>query len=69
MSRFSSFLTDSRVQSAIGVAVLSAIVLLGARAFQLALAWAVALCGLVVLAGVAVWLVRRQRARRRRPAF
>ena len=30
MSRFSSFLTDSRVQSAIGVAVLSAIVLLGA---------------------------------------
>ena len=64
MSRFSSFLTDSRVQSAIGVAVLSAIVLLGARAFQLALAWAVALCGLVVLAGVAVWLVRRQRARR-----
>ena len=40
MSRLHSFLTDSRVLSAIGVASLSAIVLLGARALQLAMVWA-----------------------------
>jgi len=64
MSRLHSFLTDSRVLSAIGVAALSAIVLLGARALQLAMVWAFAACGLIALAWGAVWLLRRRRARR-----
>jgi type VI secretion system protein ImpL len=63
MSRLHSFLTDSRVLSAIGVASLSAIVLLGARALQLAMVWAFAACGLIALAWGAVWLLRRRRAR------
>lgn len=63
MSRLHSFLTDSRVLSAIGVAALSAIVLLGARALQLAMVWAFAACGLIALAWGAVWLLRRRRAR------
>ena len=63
MSRLHSFLTDSRVLAAIGVAALSAIVLLGARALQLAMVWAFAACGLIALAWGAVWLLRRRRAR------
>ena len=64
MSRFHSLLTDSRVLSAIGVAALSAIVLLGARALHQAMALALAACGLIVLAWAVAWVVRRQRARR-----
>ena len=45
-------------------AVLAAIVLLGARALQLAMAWALGACGLIVVAWAVVWLLRRRRARR-----
>jgi type VI secretion system protein ImpL len=64
MSRIRSFLTDSRFLSAIGIAAVMAFFFLGAKTMKVAMIWAAIASAVILLAWGAVWLFRRQRARK-----
>jgi len=64
MSRITTLLTDSRFLSFIGVLAITAFLFLGANTLKVAMLWAVIASGLILAVWVAVWMIRRQRARK-----
>ena len=64
MQRFWSFLTNSRTLSVIGITALAAFLFVGASTLEVALVWSAVLIGFFLLVWLAVWLVKRWRARR-----
>jgi type VI secretion system protein ImpL len=63
MQRIWQFFLDPRVLAVIGLAALAALLLVGADALRVGLVWAVALLVVLLLAWLAVWAVRRYKAR------
>ena len=64
MQRIWRFLLDSRTLTVIGVAALAGLLLLGADTMKVGLIWVGAVLGLLVVAWLIVWGVRRWRAQR-----
>lgn len=64
MNRIWTFLLNPRVLGVIGLAALAAFLFLGASALQVALVWAAVALGVFVLVWLAVWGVRKLKARR-----
>lgn len=64
MSRIRSLLTDSRFLSFVGIAAVTAFFFLGAKTLKVAMLWAAIASTLILVVWAAVWLVRRQRARK-----
>jgi type VI secretion system protein ImpL len=64
MSRIRSLLSDSRFLSFVGIGAVIAFLLLGAKTIKIAMTWAAIASILVLLIWLAVWLVRRRRARK-----
>ncbi|CAH0348885.1 type VI secretion system membrane subunit TssM [Aquabacterium sp. CECT 9606] len=62
MQRIWQFFLNPKVLTVLGVAALAALLFLGADTLQLGLIWAVAVLGLVALAWLIVWAVRRGKA-------
>lgn len=63
MQRIWTFLLDTRTLAVIGIAALAGLLLLGADAMRVGLVWVAVVLGLVLLAWLSVWAVRRWRAR------
>lgn len=63
MQRIWTFLLNPRVLSVIGVAALAGLLLLGADAMRVGLVWSAVVLGLLGLAWLTAWGVRRWRAR------
>ncbi|MET5020065.1 hypothetical protein AAHH78_33850, partial [Burkholderia pseudomallei] len=63
MQRIWTFLLNPRVLSVIGVAGLAGLLLLGADAMRVGLVWSAVVLGLLGLAWLTAWGVRRWRAR------
>jgi type VI secretion system protein ImpL len=64
MSRIRSLLSDSRFLSIIGVGAVVALLFLGAKTLKVAMLWAALASIVVLLAWLAVWLVRRRQTRK-----
>ncbi|MEJ5896775.1 type VI secretion system membrane subunit TssM [Aquabacterium sp. G14] len=64
MQRIWRFLLDSRTLTVIGVAALAGLLLLGANTMKVGLIWVGAVLGLLLVAWLIVWGVRRWRAQR-----
>ncbi|MBZ8143322.1 type VI secretion system membrane subunit TssM, partial [Rubrivivax gelatinosus] len=64
MNRIWTFLLNPRVLGVIGLAALAAFLFLGASALQVALVWAGIALGALIAVGLAVWGIRKLRARR-----
>jgi type VI secretion system protein ImpL len=64
MRRIWYFLTDTRHLTVIGFIAMAALFYLGAEVLELALVWAVAATGTMLLVAAIIWLVRRRLARR-----
>ena len=62
MQRIWQFFLNPKVLTVLGVAALAALLFLGADALQLGLIWAAAVLGLIAVAWLIVWAVRRAKA-------
>ena len=64
MRRFWTFITDARRVTIIGLAAMAVLFYLGAEVLELALIWAIAATGLMLLIAAGIWWWRQRRARR-----